>query len=390
MFQRSYLDTIKLIKKKESKKAQLPIIIDSTIGKFESDDILDENYWYQKETVNFIKPLFGDEKHTPAIDAPTININSEKYEPLLGNDGFLSTIFHINNPDEDFLTACYIGQFVKQSLQYDEVFQSYILGANRPSLIRGLHCIFHSPMKWTWFGTDKYHAPPIPPNYLNGVFNKDIRDVNVIHNISIQLAEKTNNLLLVVCDIKPISMVDLYISLAMILNASDRGQGFMRMPPRLCDKFTHEQLAAFYLLVSYLYKGVVIHKTTWTKERKFYLQLNGVKIRRKDKYRMKIIKFIEKLMLHPQLYIFHEDLIKEKYSLTTEDKSTALSMDVQNIDDKTYTDEQKNNQSIESQIKDNVIPFDKDFLSYLAIGDPDIDGDVIIDQWLEFMKVYLK
>lgn len=414
MFQRSYLDTIKIIKKKESKDAKLPIMIDAAIGESHTDDLLTDEYWYQKDTTEFTKSIFDVQKTNNSSN----NINSEKYEPLLSSDGYLSTIFHINNPTVDFLTGTYIGQLARQTLQYDEVFQSYILGANQPSLINGMHCVFHRPLKWSWFGSDKYHAPPIPPNYLNGAFGSQtgIRDVNVIHNISIQLAEKTNNLMLVVCDIKPVSSVDLYISLAMILNASDRGQGFMRMPTIISDKFTYEQLAAFYLLVSYLYNTVKIHKTTWTKECKFYLQLSGVKIRRKDRYRLKVIKFIEKLLQTPQLYILHADLIKEKYNLTIEGKSDHKMDDTDEQDlnvrdtdeqdlneqdlneqdtndtddrDANNTDEEKTNKPA-NETPSKVIPFDKNFLSYMTNVEPEMDGDIIIAQWLEFMKAYLK
>mgnify|MGYP003402339503 FL=1 len=75
MFQRSYLDTIKIIKKKESKDAKLPIMIDAAIGEFHTDDLLTDEYWYQKDTTEFTKSIFDVQKTNNSSN----NINSKKY-----------------------------------------------------------------------------------------------------------------------------------------------------------------------------------------------------------------------------------------------------------------------------------------------------------------------
>lgn len=339
MFKRSYTDVIKAIKKEQAKE-QKDFAIFNTSVDFNYNVFVEECDWFIRSKFNDfkddnIKANEQGEQIKANEQGEQIKVNNnetkmdeegeikesksttsqyEDHKSLFGYDGILKTVFNIYQPvTPDFLTGCHFGHLIKPHIS--ESFYAHFVGSTNSSVLDGFKYLLKRH-RWQWFGTDKNVPIPMPVNYVNGQFRSgDINDCNTVNSIVIQLMERANNLQLVVCDVDPKQVHNLYLSFVFLMNIADRGYGFMRLPNHM--KWG-KHMMNFFILVCLMF-DVKVHTIPWCETVKYYLEVSNPKITRRDKYRSRIMKYVECLKQDDELMLFSKELINSYYTSVNPD-----------------------------------------------------------------------
>lgn len=241
-------------------------------------------------------------------------INNELYDlhkDLFTSDGMLSIIYEINKPNEDFLIGCSIAHMLINHLNANEYFQTYLAGITQDGINAGINYFMKRFQKsWIHYGTNINYTKPIPLNYLNGNQRTgDLSDINTVISINMQLIEKTNNLIGMIYDIRPKSAHMLYLAFVLVLNLSKTGLGVIRLPN--VNDISSLHMKNFLILVMSFFNNVSIMSANWCRVPKYYIIFHDSKVVRKDRFRNRIIKYVEFLKDNPNTYLFNEDCIKK-------------------------------------------------------------------------------
>lgn len=310
MYKKTYTDIIRDIKKRQKNQEEnttyeLPFT--SHLKEFQTLPIINDDMWFKRAIPNsFQLTLPNETKQTDKLNIANLH---NLHKDLFGNDGYLATLFSISNPIDDFLTGCYFAYLTRNILHVGERFQIYVVGATKADLFNGLsHMYKKFRLSHVYFGTDNKYPKPMPNNYLNGIRKiGDVTNPNDVTSISIQIVEKLNNLLINICDVLPKTIVQLYLMFALLLNGQPKNISIMRLPD--VDAFSSVHMVNFFVLVQSLFNDVKTYHVTWTSKPKYYMIFGNCKVLRKDKYRNRIIKYVEYQMHNVDTMLFDKKLI---------------------------------------------------------------------------------
>lgn len=233
------------------------------------------------------------------------------HKDLYTSDGLLASIYEIDKPSDDFLTGCFIARMLSEHLNPNEYFQTYLAGMTDTGVNAGINYFMKRFQKsWIHYGTNIQYRKPIPLNYLNGNQRTgDLSDINTVISINMQLIEKTNNLISIIYDVRPKTVHMLYLAFVLMLNLSQSGLGIIRLPN--LDDVSNLHMKNFLILILGFFNKVSILSAAWCKYPKYYIVFRESKIVRKDRFRNRIIKYVEFLKENPNTYLFTEACIKK-------------------------------------------------------------------------------
>lgn len=321
---------------------------------------IDSKHYYKKSF---------DAKHKYRFGLDNCNLRTRKVDPFEDVYNLLPQLYD-DNPyvDADFLTGYYFAKYVLaiKGQSTGEKITSFHSGLSSDGITRGLFYAFASlpkPIKWDFYGCDKKFKKEYANKYINSKSIKcDVFDINSVRSINIQISEKIKSFDFYISDVRP---TDLYDTMCQLILCTNKVKGFtiIRLPTIWKAIFTAMTNLLLYLISQY--NIVKIFKTPWGLTPKFYLIIgspkepySAVKYTGLIKY-MEAVKIDRTLPLYNTMIFDVEDVDNSKpdkeanVNNNVDHNSNNKSVDIESNDDDTNNPEEESNDDDDDESNDD-------------------------------------
>ena len=334
LFDKTYKDTIRLLKKEKSIEQKREEnthnnILPFNLYIYDISDIQLEPFslpvFYKKNNVKY--------KHSYKFTRDNdINYNIRRknvfadvkvmLEHVLSND--INDRPIVNN---DFLTGYYMG---KTGLLGNHNVNSILhLGLSKDGFLRGFYYTLNKKTKLNIYGVDNNVIDIYKKNYVNGIKKPcDVYDINSIRSINIQLSEtiKSGDITLFIGDIKTNSSIDVLKQFLIAVEwVSNNATIVLRLPLNIDKCFT--SINTILQLFISRYNSVKLFKTPWSIIPKIYVILTSPKKNISRAEILNIISYINDMSKLPESDIGFIN------SIVYDDNEEAFQLLIQNISD---------------------------------------------------------
>ncbi len=331
-FQRSYKDTLRVLKAETEKKEKIEEnknsydIVPNTINFAPyiydisniSLDPFDSNLFYKKSYRRAYEYEFP-------FDGVKQNKRRQNFYKHIQE--YLTNIIKERLVNEDYLSGYFI---TKEMLSIKtKKIKIFMAGLTKDSILHGImDASITKNISVDYIGCDRVMSKIYRYKYYNGVSKKcNVHDIDSAVSINIELGEKISikSIDLFIVDIKAATTCDVLCSyIIQYTFMSKNGTIILRLP----DSWNKIYTSMVTLLIFFIsqYKSVRIFKTPWGNIPKVYILLYGLKEEITQAKKMSLISYAKELKNQPNLPLYKnivfETEFDEKENLSNMDKET--------------------------------------------------------------------